>query len=259
MASEIESRFESIPDVIAGLTALEARLYAAKDRRAVFASAYLTMTREIAARVSGREFNDPDWVNAYTVAFANLYRAAFHAFEVGSVLEVPSPWRTAFETAAAARGLIIQDMLLGMNAHINHDLSLALVEASIDTSREAKRADHFAVNEAIRHAVNAVQESIAARYGRVFGIVDNLLRRVDEDVAVLSIEKARLNAWTSALSLADARDDSERQAVLESIADRSDVIAGLILLPTRRGSLVFRLRRIVERVSAPWQLITPGF
>jgi len=233
----LESRFESIPDVIAGLTALEASLYGEKDRRAVFTSAYLTMTREIALRVANHQFNEPDWVNTYTIAFANLYRDAFLAFEAGSA-GVPSPWRTGFDAAASARGLIVQDLLLGMNAHINHDLALALVEASIDTNRDARREDHFAVNEAIRHAVDAVQQSIADRYGRIFSIIDHVLRRIDEDVSVFSIEKARLNAWTSALSLAAAGDGAERQAVLASIADRSNVIARLILLPTR-GSLVF--------------------
>jgi hypothetical protein len=257
-ADGLEARFDSIPEVIARLTALEAHLYGAKDRRAVFASAYLTMTREIGSRVTGRQFNDPEWVNAYTLAFANLYRAAFLAFEIGSLAEVPAPWRTSFEVSVSAKGLIVQDLLLGMNAHINHDLALALVEASIDNDRDQRRADHFAVNEAIRHAVDAVQASVASRYGRIFGVIDSTLRRIDEDVAVFSIEKARLNAWTSALSLADARNDAERQAVLESITDRSNVIARLILAPTR-GSIVFKLRRHFERLTAPWQLIAPGF
>jgi phage gp36-like protein len=256
-AAGLDNRFESIPDIVTGLTALEAHLYQSKDRRAVFTSAYLTMTREIASRVEDRQFNEADWVNTYTVAFGNLFRAAFLASETGSA-DVPAPWQIAFETAASARGLIIQDLLLGMNAHINHDLALALFEASIEVNREARRADHFAVNEAIRHAVDAVQASVADRYGRVFAIVDSVLHRLDEDVSVFSIEKARLNAWTSALALTAAGDEHEKREVLQSIADRSSAIARLILLPTQ-GSLVFRLRRALLRATYPWKLLTPGF
>lgn len=254
----IERRFETIPEVIDGLSALEAALYAEQDRRAVFASAYLTMTREIEARVGGHDFNDPAWVARYAIAFANLYRSAFLAYESGSPDTTPPPWRTSFEVAVKKRGLVIQDLLLGMNAHINHDLALSLVEVSIDTDREARREDHFAVNEAIRHAVDAVQHRISEQYGRVYSLVDRLFEGVDEHTTVFSIEKARRNAWTSALSLADARTEAEREAALQAIVDRSNVIARLILLPSR-GPIVFHARRVFERVTAPWKLITPGF
>ena len=254
----LHQRFDSVAAVIDGLTALETALYAQQDRRAVFASAYLTMTREIEARVGGQGFNDPAWVGQYAIAFANLYRSAFLAYESGSPDATPPPWRTSFDVAVHKRGLVIQDLLLGMNAHINHDLALSLVEVSIDTDREARREDHFAVNEAIRHAVDAVQHRISEQYGRIYSIVDRVFEGVDEHTTVFSIEKARRNAWTSALSLADARSEAEREAALQAIVDRSNVIARLILLPTR-GPVVFHARRLFERVTAPWKLITPGF
>lgn len=254
----LETRYETLEQILAAFRGIEETLYAEKDRRGVFTSAYLSMTLEIASRVGEQQYNDPEWVRRYAVAFANLYRVAFLAFVKGDLDAVPEPWRISFETSMEGSNLLLQDVLLGVNAHINHDLALALVEVSIDPGREARREDHFAVNEAIRHATDAVQERIGELYAPGFGILDRLLGSFDERTANFSIEKARLNAWTSAISLANAADDAERAAVKQSISDSASVFARLILLPTR-SSFLLKLRRIFEKLTACWQLIRPGF
>jgi hypothetical protein len=257
-APDLESAFETLDDVVLGLTRLEERLYESKDRRVVFATAYLTMTLEIAKRVGEQTYNDPEWVARYAIAFANLYRTALVAFQAGDSANVPVPWRISFETASKRSNLLFQDLLLGINAHINHDLALALAEVSIDPNREARRADHFAVNEAIGRATNAVQDRLGGLYAPLFGHLDRLLGGFDERAAGFSIEKARLNAWTSAISLVNTKSDVERAVVIQTISDRAAVIARLILLPTRR-SFVLRVRQILERLTARWELIRPGF
>lgn len=255
---DLEKRFETLDEIVASFRILEEALYEGKDRRAVFATAYLTMTLEIEKRVGEHSYNDPEWVAAYAVAFANLYRSALAAFERGDMANVPEPWRISFETAAQRSNLIFQDLLLGINAHINHDLALALVEVTIDPGREGRREDHFAVNEAIGKATNAVQSRLGDKYVPFFGIADRFLGRFDERVAGFSIEKARLNAWKSAVSLANAQSDEERALVTRSISDNATVFARLILLPTRRSWLL-KLRQVFERLTARWELIRPGF
>jgi hypothetical protein len=67
-------------------------------------------------RVARRAFEDPDWVHRYAVAFANFYRQALEDFEAGSLSKLPMSWRISFETARDGRGLVLQDVLLGVNA-----------------------------------------------------------------------------------------------------------------------------------------------
>ena len=258
LSPRLQTRFETVEEVVERFRELERALYEQKDRRAVFATAYLTMTLEIARRVGEQTYNDAEWVARYAVAFANLYRAALVAYEAGDMASVPVPWRISFDTAAKRSNLLVQDLLLGVNAHINHDLALSLVEVTIDPEREARREDHFAVNQSIRNATSAVQDRLGQMYAPLFGVLDRMLGRFDEETASFSIEKARLNAWTSAISLAGAGDDAERAAVAQSISDRSAVFARLILLPTRNSN-VLKLRQVFERLTARWELLRPGF
>lgn len=258
LGTPLEEPFETIEAVVETFRTLEQALYERKDRRAVFLSAYLTMTLEIEKRVGERTYHDPAWVAAYAVAFANLYRVALLDFERGDVAKVAPAWRLSFETAQTRSNLILQDVLLGVNAHINHDLAFALVAVTIDPERESRRHDHFEVDHAIRSATNAVQARIGDLYVPLYRYLDRLLGRYDEKVASFSVEKARLNAWKSAVSLANAATDGERTLVAQSIADNATVFGRLILLPTRR-SRVLQLRQLLERLSTRWELIRPGF
>ena len=142
-----------------------------------------------------------------------------------------------------------------MNAHVNHDLALALAGVSIDPLREAKREDHFAVNTAIKNATDAVQEQVESLYSPVLGLLDLVFGRLDEDLANFAIEKARLNAWVSAVSLVGAQSPEERADVLGSISDRASVMAKLILAPSPRRRLLWLLRRL-EQMRPWWEVVT---
>ena len=59
------------------------------------------------------------------VTFANLYFAAAEA--AGNPAAAPLAWRPLIEQRAVAGIEPVQFALAGMNAHINHDLPLAMV------------------------------------------------------------------------------------------------------------------------------------
>lgn len=250
----LEKPFESVEAVIEGLTSLETSLRARKDRRAIFASAYVAMSKEIASQIGGHRYHDSEWVARYAISFGNLYRRAFLAYETGDFARLPRPWMLSFETSRRGKGLLFQDLLLGMNAHINYDLALALKEVSIDPLREQRREDHFAVNAAIKKATDPVQDRIISLYAPVLRILDRGFGRLDEDVANFSIEKARLNAWVSAISLADAGTEAEEQTVTQSISNHAAVMARLILLPSPRRR-VLTVLQLLERVRPWWHEI----
>ena len=258
LIDSLEGDFDSVDSVLAGLSRVEELLYARKDRRAVFATAYLTMTREIGRGVGESVYRDPVWVASYAIAFANLYRSALLHFERGDMARVPKPWRISFETSSSGQNLLLQDLLLGVNAHINNDLALALAAVSIDPGRDSRRQDHLAVNDAIRRATDAVQDRVGNLYAPVFRLFDRVTGGFDEKAANFSIAKARLNAWVSAVALVSETGDSERAAVVRSIEDEAAVIARLIRLPARSG-FVFTLRRWFERLTVRLELIRPGF
>jgi Tfp pilus assembly PilM family ATPase len=80
----------------------------------------------------------------------------------------PRAWRLCFDAAISGRSLVLQDMLLGVNAHVNNDLPLALDRVSIDPDRDARRRDHEAVNAVLASVTERATERLAALYAAGF-------------------------------------------------------------------------------------------
>jgi len=111
-----ESEYQSLDDALVGVTAFEQEFLAKKDRRAVFATAYLAFTRVLGEWLEQGRFEDRQWMTSYGVAFANLYRDAVLAYPSTDAARLPKFWRLAFDTSTREQGLILHDLVLGMNA-----------------------------------------------------------------------------------------------------------------------------------------------
>jgi hypothetical protein len=240
--------YGSVADVTAGLDLIERRFRERHDRRGVFATAYLHITRSILRRLDAGGFEDPAWVRSYLVAFANLYREALLGYEAGAA--VPKAWRMAFDVARAGTGLVVQHLVLGINAHINHDLALALVQCGIDPGRAAKYRDHTAVNDVLAEATAEMKRLVAAIHAPVLHRIDRITGRVDDDVTNFSIPRAREHAWTFAVALAAARTAEDAALLRRALDEQAAVIARLVLASPTRHPVVLTSVRVVERVDA---------
>jgi hypothetical protein len=249
-ALPIASAYQSIDDATAALTAIEQAFRAQHDRRAIFATAYLGITSAIKRNVAAGVFLDNAWVSRYAITFANLYRTALLAFERGDTA-LPKAWQIAFDTSRGGSALAIQDLVLGINAHINHDLALALLEVSIDPDRATRYADHTRVNQVLKEATDPMQDRIGQLYAPILNVLDRVCDRLDEEIACFSVDKARESAWAAAVALANARDDAERALLRASLNDRSAVLARLILAPTLANPWVVGALHYLETVT-PW-------
>src|SRR5437870_3417147 len=119
----------TIEDVISEMDRRWRRLARAGDWRAVFADSYLRTTVQVlTATQRDGYFRDPAWVVKLDCAFAQRYFDAIDAWDAHRTC--PRPWRIAFRNATDKRTVVVQDLLLGMNAHINFDLPFAL-EATV--------------------------------------------------------------------------------------------------------------------------------
>lgn len=238
------SRFTTLDDVLEQLGQLEQQYLAARNRRAVFLTVYGLMTREMKRRIAAGLFKDPAWVTRYAVGFADRYRQALEGYERGD--RIAKAWQLAFDAARDADGLVLQNMLLGINAHVNHDLALALVDASIDPDRSSRHADHATVNDVLRALTDVVSARVSELYAQGLAGLDACSGLLDETVTNFSFEIARENAWESAVALTNARFDIERAAVRRMLDLRAAAIARLILLPNRRPELTAACRKIEE-------------
>jgi hypothetical protein len=86
---------------------------------------YLMLTLEVDQHPPESGWHSPEWLLQLDVIFAELYFQAVQSYLNST--DVPSAWQALFEARDQPGIDRIQFALAGMNAHINHDLALALI------------------------------------------------------------------------------------------------------------------------------------
>lgn len=240
----VEEPFASVDDVAERLGRLEHRLRERGDRRSVFLTVYVLMTETTETAIRGGEFTDPTWMRAYLVRFADYYREAFAAFERGDLGSVPRPWQLAFGTALRGEALVVQDAFLGINAHINYDLALALADVGVTPQHEDKYADHRRVDGILARLVDAQQRVLTDVYASGLADVDDTLGRLDERFSLFGLTAGREQAWRVAC-LRSATDWSPVERYTEWLL-RTTATGGAhyVLQPTLDRALLRKLRAL---------------
>jgi len=238
--------YRTLDDVVDGLGALEARFRRQHDRRAIFLTLYGIVSAEMRVQVAQGAFQDNEWVHRYAVAFANLYRRALDSFEAGLTQEVPKAWRLCFNAATAGTGLVLQDMFLGVNAHVNNDLPSALSTVGIDPDRSLRYADHSSVNRVLGSVTERATQRIAALYAPGLTAMDDCAGQLDELLTLFSLDVARESAWDAAVSLSNSRSPLERNLSGRMIGTRAAVMARLLLAPSCNPAIIAACRRLEQ-------------
>jgi hypothetical protein len=208
------------------------------DRRAIFLSCYALMTQNMAVAVQSGEFNNPTWVDGLLHHFADYYFNALQAWEKDPAA-APAVWQLAFRATQDMRVQPVQHLLLGVNAHINYDLTFALEDMLClewkglsSAERQDRYADHCHVNQIIAQTVDAVQDGVLERYSPRMDIVDKVMGPIDEWAVVKLISHWRDEVWQSAVGLLEAgqvEQDHRRlaQAIEKSAVQRARMILSL--------------------------------
>ena len=246
----IATRFQDVDDVHQRLTDLESRLREANDRRAVFLTVYAKMTASVSDAIERGVFTDTDWIRRYTIVFADYYRRALLASERDQTDKVPRPWQIAFGASTRGQTIILQDALLGINAHINYDLAYAIHDVGIDPDRPTKRADHNAINDILRRLIDDAQDALVDIYrSDTIARLDDLLGRSDERLAHLGLVSSRDLAWHNAEGLTDRRLPPLRSFVRWRLTSVSTGAAHIIAHLPSDPDLIQHVRRLEDEIS----------
>jgi hypothetical protein len=226
-----------------GLRCVEEHLIAAADRRAVFASVYTLTTLRMAESIDANDYANTTWMKSYQTEFANHYRKALNAYATGQRSQVPNAWLSAFDAAATGQTLIIQDALLGMNAHINYDLAFAIEKVKVSPNTASRYLDHTAVNTVLNEVSNEIVAALGSLYGPNYAALDQALGPVDELFLAAGMSTARQNAWNNAVLLTNTS-FWNRWLVVGAIDLGAVTTANLALAPTLSPSLRSALRAL---------------
>jgi len=163
-----------------------------------FNELYLTVTRAVAAQAASAKYEDAAFMTRLDIVFADLYFEAVEDLEAGR--KPPRAWAPLFEARAKTGIAPLQFAIAGMNAHINHDLVLALITTTKEFGYGLDRdTAHHRDYTSVDGLLQRVQDEVKDRF--TTGVVRDLDRAggvVDDLVANWKVSMARDNAWTQA-------------------------------------------------------------
>jgi len=218
----------SIEDVLAIMQGIDACLPAG-DGVKWFNFLYQTVTQSVLASATTSGFEDGAWVGHLDVVFANLYFAAAAASVAGGG---PAAWRPLFEARSAPGIARIQFAFAGMNAHINHDLPLALVQTHRDLGTTPDRtSDHYRDYAGVNAILGAVETQVKPiLLTGVLRRVDGTLGPLDDVIAMWNVRRAREAAWANSAALWHLNDAPQVRTAFVDTLDASVGLAGRGLL-----------------------------
>ena len=250
MAEAVGDPPGDIAGVLARLDAVQAILdtlppSAGKNRVAAFNALYRTITQRVAELLPTRHVKDARFLEVLDVEFARLYFAALASWGVDD--PTPDAWEVLFRRAHDERVSSLEAAVLGVNAHVNHDLALALINTWDRLGHPGdgpQHPDYLLVNRIFYKEIPVLRRRFATAWqleiDRCVGDLDDWSQRV-------LVRTTRAWAWEQADRLWALRDDDEdyRRALL--VMDRAAAMAGETLLS---GTSVVRVLWLTATAAA---------
>ncbi|MGZ6365137.1 MAG: DUF5995 family protein [Ktedonobacteraceae bacterium] len=194
---------------------------------------YLRVTQAVYAKQPPGGWDDQAWLTKLDINFGRLYFDAL-ANSCLDQTKVPRAWMALFESRDNQNIERVQFALAGINAHINHDLPLALVQTCKDMHTSPQRdtreySDFENVNSLLSGVMpttlNVLATGILGELAQDTGTIGRLL-------AMWSVETARDTAWTNAELLWELQNLPTLSDNLMLVIDRLSGLAGRGLLNT---------------------------
>ncbi|KNE79098.1 MULTISPECIES: DUF5995 family protein [Streptomyces] len=213
-----------VRDALERMRALEATL-PRQDGIAVFNRVYLSVTDELERRIAAGHFRDPATTAEFTARFARRYLTAVDADRAGR--RPPACWRPLFQQRRHPGVLPVQFALAGVNAHVGHDLALAVVDTC--TARGCApgvlRSDYERVDEVLVGLEERIREELMPGPD-LLDVADPLTHLTGS----WCLTRARDGAWAAARVLWELRGaDGLREEFRERL-DTGTGMAGRFLL-----------------------------
>jgi hypothetical protein len=209
-----------IDETISRMRALRARLGC--NHRAVFATTYLLLTEEIRRTVitDPHFYSDNDWLLYLDTLFAKYY------FDTNTNLDggraVPQAWQIAFDTAAHGDANAGQDLLLGINAHVQRDMAYVMADEGLrKRDGSSRKPDHDKGNEILQRGYEPIVKTIAEQYDPLISTTNSEATPIDNMGGLEMVKEWREGVWRNAERLLNAKTQQERAAISQQIEDNA--------------------------------------
>jgi hypothetical protein len=190
---------QDIDQVLVMLAGIIARARSANSPMGFFPALYRQVTLAVRQGIAQGLFDDGPRMQRLDTVFANRYLDAYQTFLGGG--QPASCWDLAFRATRSDRLIILQDLLVAINAHINFDLGLAAAEICPGEAIGSLHGDFDKINQLLAKLLPAAEAAIG-RFSPLLGLLDQVGGRDETQVLDFSIDAAREDAWNHAVILA---------------------------------------------------------
>ena len=158
---------------------------------------YWQVTEAVETRIQAGGFTDPAFLAELDVLFAGLYFSALRNSLAGQPL--PECWEILFSQRSDIRLARIQCAMAGINAHINHDLPLAIVAtcraAGVTPQHGTSQYnDYTNLNTNLDALIESAKQTLNVRLP---GDALPPVTHIEDTVAAWSLSAARESAWNN--------------------------------------------------------------
>lgn len=219
----------NIDEVIAELDHIIAAAIADRSRIGWFAALYRQVTLRVRQRIAEGFFDDGPRMEQLDTIFANRYLDALATWQAGGA---PSKcWKFAFDATRRSDLIILQHLLLGINAHINLDLGIAAAVLCPGAALPALHADFDRINQVLSALTDDVKR-VVAEFSPMLHLLDQIPGDAEDAVLNFSMNAARDDAWQDAKILA-AQPAAQQGATIVMIDAKTTFLARLVAEPGR--------------------------
>lgn len=208
-----------------------------------FATLYRKVTIKVKEGIENDFFDDGPRMEKLDVIFANRYLSAYFTFQENKT--VTKSWEMAFDLSNKYWAIVLQHLLIGINAHINLDLGIAAAEVSKGKNIENLKGDFDKINEVLSSLVKDVENDLADIWPTLKKIL-KWTHKVDDFLVDFSMKLARDGAWKFAKEVSSTPDARIEDLIRErdiKVAEK----AKIIIHPGLIARIVLMIVRIGER------------
>ena len=235
---------KTINQVIAVLNEITIEAKKENNPLGYFAALYKKVTIKVKEGIASNYFDDASRMEQLDVIFAKRYIEAYYQFKTNQ--ETTNSWKVTFDLSNDYWPIVLQHLMIGMNAHINLDLGIAAAKVSEGKDIQLLKNDFNKINEVLSSLVNEVQDNLA----KVWPTLKFLLKlsgKADDFLVDFSMKLARDGAWKFAESLAD--NPSELNLLIIERDKRITEKAAIVVHPGFIVSAIFKIVRLGEKGS----------
>lgn len=236
---------QTIDEVIAALENIISECEKNQNPLGYFPALYKRVTQKVKNEIAAGFFEDGPGMERLDIVFANRFLEAWFAWQSNE--PITKSWQKAFELSDKYRPIVLQHLLMGINAHINLDLGIAAAEISKGKNPVGLQNDFNRINEILSSLVHEVEDDLSLVWPALKLILKHT-GKVDDYLVDFSMKLARDGAWKFSLSLSGLSGRQLEIAILErdlKVAAKTHVV----LKPGLIASIVLWIVRITERGS----------